>query len=300
VDPQYYKIIDKSTTSFIGTNTAALSSVTATESNGATTVTAARVGIYTGTSDGQTEYSVFVCPDLLEQMEAVLSQPNSTSKRDLENRDVMTPIFAALTKLLGPDLALSLGLKALQGGIGAVAGMAVEFGPLLIAGFAILFWVASGWLEMVKDLHRNYPGGVPISVKVPISEFRDIRQCPSTVDCSTCSGKNFMCTKGNYNKCKINYSCIFFGLLIIGPGPCQDIPSGCLLSPDDQPICVDVGCLGTSQGVCTVETQKDCPCIQLSLTFQDPIPSDLDQLQSVQQLIYDYVGIPHKPAGFSN
>ncbi|KAI1407400.1 hypothetical protein F5Y13DRAFT_206440 [Hypoxylon sp. FL1857] len=237
VDTRFYSE-DGSTTKFIGSTTAYLSVPTVTGTSSGKTITTteiASMALYSAKPSGQSdyEYSLVVAPELADEIAAVLT--SSSNKRDLDERAVPAPTISGLIKLLAPKMANSLlkvpNLAALTEipGLSLLATGIIEIGDLAIAGVAFLVAVVNQF-SLITDLIKDGGKVTAVVVPNPFQNFRDTKTCPNPPPkCSSCSGKDFLCTSGNDNKC-----------------PCEEDKEQ-LETIDSDPVYPDVSWLDTQQ-----------------------------------------------------
>ncbi|OTA94074.1 hypothetical protein M434DRAFT_394977 [Hypoxylon sp. CO27-5] len=209
VDTRFYSA-DGSTTKFIGSTTAYLSVPTVTGTSSGKTITTtqtASMALYSAIPDGQSdyEYSLVVAPELADEIAAVLT--SSSSKRDLDERAVPFAVVEGLIELLGPKVATSvlqvvnLAVEAGVPGLSLVAAGVVELGTMAVAGAAFLTAIANQF-ALIADILKNDGKPTAVVVPNPFQNFRDTKSCPGNrPKCSGCSGKDLICTSGDYDKC---------------------------------------------------------------------------------------------------
>ncbi|KAL7622783.1 hypothetical protein AAE478_006462 [Parahypoxylon ruwenzoriense] len=279
VDTRFYSL-DGSTTKFIGSTTAYLSVPTVTGTLSGKTITTtqtASMALFSAKPNGQSdyEYSLVVAPELADEITAIFS---SSKKRDLDERAVSLGVYEALVELLGAKMATSVlrvvNLGVLSGvpAFEAVAAGVVELGPIAIAGAAFLGAVANQFSLIAEVWKNGDPRAHAVIVPNPHQNFRDVKTCPSTrPKCSTCSGKDFMCTSGTNNRC-----------------PCEN-DNKCKTGRD-KPDCNHPNCDGSKDKVCTTGDQKGCACGILEMADADPMVPNanfLDKQQAIIQKIID-------------
>jgi hypothetical protein len=215
VSPQF---IEKNGTLTLAKNPAFLSIPTVTGTSSGTTITTtqtARMGLFTGTPPGttDTEYSVVLAPDLVNEVQGIMS---TFSKRDLEERGAT--LVSELIELLGPEMTVSLSTVvnlAKLPGIEAMAGTIIALGPLAIAGAAFLTAVVNQF-SLIVSLHNS--GAFPTAVKVPLSQFRDTKSCPNPqpkCSDSSCNGVALVCTASASSGCKSIQGQSFRGIKLL-------------------------------------------------------------------------------------
>lgn len=237
------------------------------------------MAIYSAKPKGQSdfEYSLVVAPELADEIAAVLT---SSNKRGLDKRAVPLAVVESLIQLLGPKMATSVlqvvNLAAVSGGsaLSTVATGVVELGGIAVAGAAFLAAVANQF-SLIADVLKNDGKVTAVVVPNPLDTFRDTKTCPSTrPKCSSCSGKDLICTTGDNNKC-----------------PCDEDDK--CKTGQDAPDCKNPNCDGDDSNVCTTGDQKGCACDILAMIDADPVYPNktwLDTQQDYIQKIIAYVG----------
>jgi hypothetical protein len=183
----------------------------------ATKATAAQVGIFTATSNGKDEYSIFVAPALAQKIQDVVyntslsdDQPETVTKRGLP---VPAPasILRGLIDLVGPELAAAFidtfdlaggktslaALGATAAGFVPVIGAAIEFGGVLYSAVSVLELYAKMYINF-RTIDRQPLKGFPASVVIDLSKLPSSQKdCAKTIECVDCGGVNGVCTTSN-------------------------------------------------------------------------------------------------------
>ncbi|XXH03994.1 hypothetical protein Hte_010403 [Hypoxylon texense] len=230
------------------------------------------MAVYSAKPNGQSdyEYSLVVAPELADEIAAVLTTP---SKRGLDERGVPVAVVEALIELLGPKAATSVlqvvNLAAAAGGpaLSSVAAGVVELGGVAVAGAAFVVAIANQF-ALIADVLKNGDGRVSaVVVPNPFNNFRDTKTCPNTrPKCSSCGGKNLMCTTGSNNKC-----------------PCDEDDK--CKTGKDAPDCGNPNCKGNDSNKCTVGNQKGCSCDVLEMIDVQPVIPNVGWLDTQQKYI---------------
>ncbi|KAF2202668.1 hypothetical protein GQ43DRAFT_462195 [Delitschia confertaspora ATCC 74209] len=308
VDPKFYSI-QNAETNYVGPNTAALSTNTATVTSGgsaATKAVAAQMGIFTATVNGKKEYSVYVAPDLAAKMQKIvydsslstedIPTANGVFKRGLPTLPPAS-VVRFLINLVGPELAASFikvynvaasstevaAIGATAAGYVPVIGAAIEVGGVFFSAVTFLETYAKLYMSF-KNIDRNTPKGFPKSVVINLDDLKpkDQKQCAKDIQCADCGGVNGVCTVSNTG-------CV-----------CQNKDKNQCPKKDGTnnklPIdCNDSKCKHNDQRLCTAEPNKNCPCAFYGAADRDSYKKDMGEVFKHLQQIFDKKGGTKEP-----
>jgi hypothetical protein len=201
VDPKFYTVISQSTTSFVGSDPGALSTVSPAINGQPATAMNARIGVHTATVNGKTEYSLFIAPSLADEIQEILESESVQKRTDLEERAGPILAIGSLYSLFGSEVAIAFASSFSGVGLAAAAAAVVPVGATLAAGGLIAAYLAERYI-LAKTSDRHYIGAFPAAITITLNDIKDVNSCPKTrVKCSTCSGSRFLCTTGVNDKC---------------------------------------------------------------------------------------------------